>query len=145
MQVPTCYQGHALSGIIHHPSSLQVSARPLDKLHSLGRGLGMKTRRTLLLIALLAACNVMAQEQQAEQQNTVSSAATTTSVGKLNFHWLAPDQQADVQNDREPVEGLSPQAWTTIVGWHPGRSAFPDDETSTTEMPLLWFGHEPWE
>jgi len=106
----------------------------------------MKTQRTLLLIALLAACNVMAQEQQTEQQNTVSSEAATTTVGELNFHWLAPDQQpANLQNDREPVEGLSPQSWTTISGWYPGRSVFPDDETSTTEMPLLWFGHEPWQ
>jgi hypothetical protein len=105
----------------------------------------MKTRRTLLLIALLAACNVMAQQQQTEQHSTVSSAAATTTVGKLNFHWLAPAKPVDLRNNREPVEGLSPQAWTTTVGWHPGESAFPDmdGKNFSTEMPLVWFGHEP--
>jgi hypothetical protein len=107
----------------------------------------MKTQRTSFLIALFAACNVMAQQQQTEQHNTVSSAAATTTVGKLNIHWLAPGKPAVQQNNWEPVEGLSPQAWTTTVGWHPGEPAFPDldGKNVSTEMPLLWFGHEPWQ
>ena len=90
----------------------------------------------------------MAQQQrQTEQQNTVSSAAATTTVGEEHFHWLAPDKPVDLRNEREPVEGLSPQALTTTVGWHPGESAFPDldGKNVSTEMPLLWFGHEPWQ
>jgi hypothetical protein len=105
----------------------------------------MKTKRTLLLMALFAAGSAMAQQQQTEQQQTVSAPAAATTVGKVKFHWLAPDKVTDWRTDREPVEGLSPQPWTTIVGWNPGKSAFPDDVNSTTEMPLLWFGHEPWQ
>ncbi len=95
-------------------------------------------------MALFAAGNVMAQ-QQMEQHTKISSAAAISSVGELKFHWLAPVQTTDWRNDREPVEGLSPQSWTTTVGWHPGQSAFPDENNNfSTGMPLLWFGHEPW-
>lgn len=91
----------------------------------------------------------MAQQQITQEltapHHTVASPAATTSVGELHFHWLAPTQPAVLQNDREPVAGLSPQAWTTTVGWHPGESAFPDDNTSLTGMPVLWFGREPWQ
>jgi hypothetical protein len=105
----------------------------------------MKTKRTLLLIALFAACSVMAQQQQqqTEQHTMTSSAAATMSVGNLNIHWLAPAKPVDWRNNRQPVEGLSPQSWTTVAGWHPGQSAFPDEKNFSTEMPLLWFGHEP--
>jgi hypothetical protein len=109
----------------------------------------MKTKRTLLLIALFAAGSAMAQAQMTQELTTprhkVPSPAATTAVGELKFHWLAPDKVTDWRNDREPVEGLSPQAWTTTVGWHPGESAFPDENASSTGMPLLWFGHEPWQ
>jgi hypothetical protein len=106
----------------------------------------MKTKRTLLFIALFAACNVMAQQQgQTEQHTMISSAAATMSVGNVNFHWLAPAKPADWRNNREPVEGLSPQAWTTIASEHPNQRIFLDDEHFSTGMPLLWFGHEPWQ
>jgi hypothetical protein len=109
----------------------------------------MKTQRTLLLIALFAAGSALAQQQMTQGLTTprhkVSAPAATTAVGELKFHWLAPAKPADLQNDREPVEGLSPQAWTTIVGWHPSESAFPDENTAEPEMPLLWFGREPWQ
>jgi hypothetical protein len=86
-----------------------------------------------------------ASPQQTELHTTISSAAATTAVEKLNIHWLAPVDLTDWRNDREPVEGLSPQSWTTMAGWHPGQSAFPDNANFSTEMPLLWLGHEPWQ
>lgn len=111
----------------------------------------MKMKRILFLIALFAAGSATAQEQMKQdltaRHHTVSTPAATTSVGELKFHWLSPAPPADLQNNREPIEGLSPQAWTTIAGWNPGVSAFPNDDNSntTTGMPVLWFGHEPWE
>jgi len=97
------------------------------------------------MIALFAACQVMAQQQVNENIDITSDTAQTT-IGKVNAYWLAPAQPADTRNNREPIEGLSPQAWTTTVGWHPGQSAFPDLDRKnvSTEMPLLWFGYEPW-
>jgi hypothetical protein len=101
----------------------------------------MKLQRTLLLVASFAACNVMAQ-----QQGTNSPASATFAVEEPKLHWLAPSRPVvSQQNNREPIEGLSPQAWTTVVGWHPGASAFPNSENYTTELPLLWIGHAPWQ
>jgi hypothetical protein len=109
----------------------------------------VKTQRTLILIALFAAGSATAQQQITQELTTprhkVSSPAATTSVGELHFHWLAPTNPAVLQNDREPVAGLSPQAWTTTVGWHPGESAFADNINSASGMPVLWFGREPWQ
>jgi hypothetical protein len=104
----------------------------------------VNAKRTLWLVALFAACQVMAQ-QQVKDSTDISSDAAHTSIGNVNAHWLAPAQPADTRHDREPIEGLSPQAWTTTVGWHPGESAFPDldGQNVSTEMPLVWFGHEP--
>jgi hypothetical protein len=98
----------------------------------------MKLERTLLLIALFAACRVMAQPQK------VASSASAP-AGKVEFHWFAPSKPAASQESREPVEGLSPQAWTTTVGWHPGRSAFPNGENWSPQLPLFWVGHKPWQ
>lgn len=86
----------------------------------------------------------MAQQQVNENTN-ISSDAAQTSIGDLNAHWLAPAQPADTRNDRKPVEGLSPQAWTTTVGWHPGQSEFPDldGQNVSTKTSILWFGCEP--
>lgn len=110
----------------------------------------MNTKRTLFLAALFAAGSALAQGQMKQeltvQHQTVPTPAATTAVGELQFHWLAPTPPAVSQNDREPVEGLSPQAWTTTVGWQPGRTAFPDEGNNcSTGMPLLWFGHEPFQ
>jgi hypothetical protein len=104
----------------------------------------MKIERTLFLLALSVTCNITAQ-QQMEQHATISSAAAISSVGELKLNWLAPSKPADWRKSREPVESSSPQAWTTIVGWHPGQSAFPDldGKNVSTETPLLWIGQEP--
>jgi len=37
---------------------------------------------------------------------------------------------------------LEPRAWTTIVGWSPGKSAFPDATTQESCMGLLRFGRD---
>ena len=104
----------------------------------------MNAKRTLQLITLFAACQAIAQQQEATQSADISSDAAQTSIGDMNAHWLAPAQPADKRNDRRPIEGLSPQAWTTTVGWHPGRSEFPDLDgiNVSKEMPLVWFGCE---
>jgi hypothetical protein len=104
----------------------------------------MKTKRILLVIALFAACNVMAQ-QQTGQHTVIYSTTATMPDRNVNFHWLVPTKPSDSRNDREPVEGLSPQPWTATVGWHPGETAFPNSENFSTRMPLIWFGHEPWQ
>jgi hypothetical protein len=108
----------------------------------------MKTKRTLWLVALFAACNVMAQTPR-QMQTTIKPVPAKTNFGSLNklkVHWLAPAQPADWRKNQEPIEGYSPVAWTTIVGWHPGESPFPDDNPKfSTGMPVLWFGHEPWQ
>jgi len=84
-------------------------------------------------------------QQQVKENTDISSDAAQTSIGDMNAHWLAPAQPAEVRNNREPIQGLSPQAWTTTAGWHPGQSEFPDLDriNVSTEMPLVWFGCEP--
>jgi hypothetical protein len=104
----------------------------------------MKAKRTLLLTVLCSACNVMGQLQM-EQHTQIKSAAPISTVGKVTFHWLGPVEPAKGRESLEPVEGISPQVWTTTVGWHPGGSAFQDDVNSSTGMPIFWFGHEPWQ
>jgi hypothetical protein len=47
---------------------------------------------------------------------------------------LAPLPDAE-QQSLEPVEGVSPRAWTTVVGWYPGASAFPDPITQSAAAP----------
>ena len=40
-------------------------------------------------------------------------------------------------NDRERAEGLSERAWSTVAGWRPGASAFPDAITHESQMGLI--------
>ena len=48
---------------------------------------------------------------------------------------LAPTEAAAPQLER--VRDLNPRAWTTIVGWNTGRSAFPDAVTHESTMGLV--------
>ncbi|HTY88526.1 MAG TPA: hypothetical protein VMB80_13750 [Candidatus Acidoferrum sp.] len=64
---------------------------------------------------------------------------------KSKIHWFTSATTPDTRHDLRPVAGLSRQAWTTTVGWHPGVSAFPDAEAYNSRMCLLWVGHEPWQ
>jgi hypothetical protein len=105
----------------------------------------VKTKRTVWWLTLFAACNVMAQQQQTEPPTTIFSRASTMNISKSDIHWLATARPAQWRISREPVGGLSPQAWTTIAGWHPPQSALPDDKNSSPEMPLIWFGQAPWQ
>jgi hypothetical protein len=72
--------------------------------------------------------------QQRQQFTTNLSTAATTIVGKLNFQWLGPSRPADWRENRELIEGLSPQSWTRAIGWRPGQSVFPDNESYSMEM-----------
>jgi hypothetical protein len=85
----------------------------------------MKLQGAVFLIALFAACQAVAQ-----QPTNAPSASATFTAQKPRFHWLAPIQKAKARENLKPIEGLDPRAWTTVVGWHPGESAFPNSETS---------------
>jgi hypothetical protein len=72
---------------------------------------------------------------------------TTPNISNVQtplFHFGAKSNPVSTSGkNREYVQGLHPQAWTTIVGWHPGRSAFPSEDNAgsfSTEMPLLQIG-----
>jgi len=93
----------------------------------------MKIKRTILLIALFAACQAVAQ-----QTTNAPSASATVTVEKLKLHWLAPIETNKTSENFKPAEGLDPRAWTTIVGWHPGESAFPTAETHEGGWCLFW-------
>lgn len=95
----------------------------------------------ILLVALFAAGQAAAQELSL---GTTISKATTTTTRKQTIHWLAPANTEKAADYRRSVGGLSPQAWTTQVGWNTGVSAFPDDKTCGSGMCLLWIGHKPW-
>ena len=99
----------------------------------------MKNQRSLLLIACLAAGSAMAQPTL-----TTSSESSTDIMHPDRLHWLAPVPATGTNGNRKPIQGLSPQAWSTTVGWSPGASAFPDARTSSFEMPLVWAAHGPW-
>jgi hypothetical protein len=102
----------------------------------------MKYRQTLLLIALFAASPAIAR-----QPFTTSSASRTATAGKPAIHWFKPGPRAEMNNELKFGKGPSPRAWTTIAGWHPGVSAFPDAdaENFSCRLHLLSVGHEPWQ
>ena len=93
----------------------------------------MKLQGAVILIALFAACQAVAQ-----QATNTPSASATVAVKKPKFHWLAPTETKKFKENFQPVEGLDPQAWTTVVGWHPGESAFASAETHEDGWPLFW-------
>jgi len=90
------------------------------------------------MIALFAA-------GQAVAQDTLDGAlASKANTRRPAIHWFAPSQSTGMQDEGKAVDGLSPQAWTTTVGWNPGASAFPDARTSGPRLCLFWAGHRPW-
>jgi hypothetical protein len=54
-------------------------------------------------------------------------------IGNL-FNPFAPVRSEPRQT---AVENVSPRAWTTMAGWHPGASAFPDATTHEPQMALV--------
>lgn len=88
---------------------------------------------------MLLAGMVMARSSKAEPQWF-----TAIPIGTEHIYWFSSPTMTESWNNLEPVEGLSPRAWTTTVGWEPWASAFADGETCTPKMDLFWVGNEPW-
>ncbi len=58
-------------------------------------------------------------------------------VPKRLFHLVNPFGKAEPgEETHHEVDGLDTRSWSTIVGWHPGASAFPD---ATTQEPVGLF------
>ena len=85
------------------------------------------------MIALFTACQAVAQQTT----NAPSTTATVT-VQKPKLHWLAPAETKKSNENLKPVAGLAPRAWTTVVGWHPGESAFATGERHESRLCLFW-------
>jgi len=98
----------------------------------------VKKERTLLLIALFAAGQVVAQQRVAD----TPVSRTPTSV-EQKFYQLVPVKTVETKEDLNRFGGLDTRAWTTVAGWSPGKSAFPDAENYTWQLNLLSVGHQP--
>ena len=98
----------------------------------------MKLQAALLLVVLLAAGRAGAQSQ-----TNATSASATVTVKPPKLHWLAPITMTNSTQNLKPVEGLDPRAWTTVVGWHPGESAFATGETREGGWALFWVALGP--
>ncbi len=90
------------------------------------------------MFALFAADQVGAQSQ-----TNATFASAPIMVEKLKLHWFAPVKTTKTKENLKPVEGLDPRAWTTVVGWHPGESAFATGETQRSKLCLFWVDVEP--
>jgi len=90
------------------------------------------------LIALFAAGQAIARQTT----NAPSTTATVT-VQKPKFHWLAPAETKKSGENLKPMEGQNPRAWTTVVGWHPGESAFATGERHEGGLCLFWIDLGP--
>jgi len=93
----------------------------------------MKRQGAVFSIVLFAMCRAVAQQTT----NAPSTTATVT-VQKPKFHWLAPAALKKATENPKPVGGLDPRAWTTVVGWHPGESAFATGEKHEGRLCLFW-------
>jgi hypothetical protein len=63
--------------------------------------------------------------------------------GELNFNLLNPLVQTAFKDQPLLIENKSTRAWTTINGWHPGESTFPDARTYEPHFDLFWVGAAP--
>ena len=93
----------------------------------------MKIPKAVILTALFIACPATAQ-----QATNTPSVSATVAAEKPEFHWFASAETKKSNKNLERVEGLDPRAWTTVVGWHPGESAFVSAETHEAGWPLFW-------
>jgi hypothetical protein len=96
-----------------------------------------KHRPTFLLLTLFAGL-LMAQPLRAD------SWFSAIQSGMHRICWFSSPTTTEAWNNLQPVEGLSPRAWTTTVGLDPCSSAFAGDETCAPRMCLFWVGNEPW-
>ncbi len=55
-------------------------------------------------------------------------------------HLINPFARSEPREEPQAVRELSPRAWSTVVGWHPGQSAFPDALTHESSMGLISLG-----
>jgi hypothetical protein len=60
-------------------------------------------------------------------------------VPKRLWHLINPLAPTEPKPAYEPNRVLSTRAWSTTVGWTPGRSAFPDEVTHESTMSLISF------
>ena len=60
-------------------------------------------------------------------------------VPKRLWHLVNPFASAERKPALERSPGISTRAWSTTVGWSPGRSAFPDEVTHESTMSFVSF------
>ncbi len=62
---------------------------------------------------------------------------------KRLLHLVDPFAPMDQSEEPPEVEGSNPLAWTSLVGWSPGISAFADPRTHTLSLDLVSVGLAP--
>jgi hypothetical protein len=61
-------------------------------------------------------------------------------VPRRMFHFINPFATVEAGERLERAADVNPRAWTSTVGLHPGRSAFPDVTTHESTMSLVTVG-----
>jgi hypothetical protein len=64
-------------------------------------------------------------------------AKTGSEFSKRVVHLFSPFASEDSSTQAEPSGPVSSRAWSTMVGWNPGRSAFPDDTWHEPQLRLI--------
>ena len=61
--------------------------------------------------------------------------------GEMILQMIGPgiSTAPEFDNQTRPIEGMSTRAWTTIAGWHPGQSAFPNGRYPGAHSNLISF------
>jgi hypothetical protein len=98
----------------------------------------MKRQGAICSILLAAACQVIAQ-----QKTNAPATSAVVAVKQPKIHWFAPAEMKPAKKIPKPVAGLDPRAWSTVVGWHPGESAFATAENGPGRLTLFWIDLGP--
>jgi hypothetical protein len=99
----------------------------------------MKIPRTSMLIVLFIGGWVAAQQPVLDP-----SVSTTRAVEKKKLQATLKLPEPKQSKDKIGRIGkFGTRAWTTIVGWHPGESAFPDPKTTEAGLCLISVGNTP--
>jgi len=93
----------------------------------------MKMTRILLLIALFAVPAGAAQQPAVDPSASVNEKPRFLPV-------IVP---AGPKDETKRINGLSTRSWTTVVGWQPGASAFPNETTHEEGLYLFSAGVAP--
>ena len=74
-------------------------------------------------------------------QPATPSKSSVDANGETIFRMIGPgiSTAPEFDDQTRQIEGMSTRAWTTIVGWHPGESAFPDADTDEPDSDLISF------